>query len=73
MGTKFIHTYGDIDEVFYDSMEGTYEKALQLIFEHGLQAEFQDRCEYIVRVSQDTGYGFGDTIYELYRQYYFGE
>ena len=70
MGTKFIHSYGDIKEVFYDSMENTYEKTLELIFKHKMQDEFQDRCYKVVERSKGTGYGFYDTLSILYQQYY---
>ena len=69
-GTRFIKTYGDIDEVFYGSMEGTFAKALALIFKTGFDDEFYDRCYKIVQRSSSTGYGFHDTLNEYYLEFY---
>lgn len=69
-GTRFINTYGDINEVFYDSMEGTFAKALALIFHAGLHDEFEHRCYKIVQRSSSTGYGFHDTLSEYYAEFY---
>jgi hypothetical protein len=69
-GTLFIKTYGDIDEVFYGSMEGVFAKALTLIFRSDLENEFYDRCYRIVENSTSTGYGFHDTLSECYEEYY---
>jgi len=66
-GVKFTSAYGDIDEPFYSSMEGVYEKAIAAIVKHDLSHEFQERCAKIVRDTSGTGWGFHDTLSDIYR------
>jgi hypothetical protein len=70
MGVKFVYIYGDIKEIFYTSMESMYAKVLELLFKQGMQEQFQDRCEKLVRNAGGIGYGLHDTFVILYRQYY---
>ncbi|NOT60789.1 MAG: hypothetical protein HOP19_11270 [Acidobacteria bacterium] len=69
MGVKFINSYGDIKQPFYDSGETVYEDAVKLIIEHGLQEVFNDRSRGIVTRSSDSGYGFRDQLSNVYRTY----
>ncbi len=66
MGVQFTNEYGDIDEPFYNSMESMYHKAVQHMFKYELQAHFDDRCRKIVDRSAHTGWGFHDTLSEIY-------
>ena len=70
MGVRFTNEYGDIDEPFYNSMESMYHKAVQHIFKHDLQYHFEDRCRDIVDHSAHTGWGFHDTLSEIYYEFY---
>lgn len=65
-GVRFTDAYGDIDEPFYISMETMYEKAVQEIIKHGQKDAFQKRCYKIVLDTSDMGWGFYDTLSELY-------
>lgn len=65
-GVEFTLTYGDITEPFYDSMEGVYQKALKRITSARLDKTFQRRCWQIVLDTSNTGWGFGDTLAEMY-------
>ena len=65
-GVKFTKTYGDIDENFYMSMEGMYEKALESINEYGFKETFQKRCKKIVENTSGMGWGFHDTLCDIY-------
>ncbi|GBC60660.1 hypothetical protein DENIS_1617 [Desulfonema ishimotonii] len=67
-GVRFTDEYGDIDEPFYVSMEGMYEKALIHITRHKLTNEFQPRCRKIVDDATD-GWGFQDALEFLYEEY----
>jgi len=64
-GVRFTGEYGDIDEPFYNSMEGMYGDALQFIFKHGLTDSFRDRCEEIIEDATE-GWGFRDGLRSLY-------
>jgi hypothetical protein len=65
-GVKFTNAYGDIDEAFYISMEDMYEKAVKEIIKHRLKDTFQKRCHKIVLDTSDMGWGFHDTLSEIY-------
>jgi len=69
MGVKFTNAYGDIDEAFYCSMESMYEQAIRYIREQGLQKQFMERCTNIVENTFGIGWGFYDTLNELYNEY----
>ncbi|HUU41746.1 MAG TPA: DUF6155 family protein [Desulfatiglandales bacterium] len=72
MGAEFTTTYGDINEAFYCSMESMYEQAIRYICEQGLQEQFIDRCAKIVEDTSGVGWGFYDTLDELYNEYTLG-
>jgi hypothetical protein len=65
-GVKFTLAYGDIDEAFYLSMEGMYEKALSTIKKSGLENIFDNRSQKIVADTTEIGWGFHDTLCEIY-------
>jgi len=65
-GAKFIDEYGDIKESFYDSMESAYQEACQLVISTGGEEAWEDRFEEVVKRTNDTGYGFGDSIREMF-------
>lgn len=65
-GVKFTDAYGDINEAFYISMEDMYEKAVSSLLKNGLRDTFQKRCKKIVDDTSDMGWGFYDTLSEIY-------
>lgn len=65
-GIKFTTEYGDIDENFYISMESMYEKALESINKYGFRDTFQKRCQKIVKDTSGMGWGFHDTLCDIY-------
>ncbi len=65
-GVKFTDAYGDIDESFYFSMETMYEKAIREMIEHQEQDTFQKRCQKIVNDTSEMGWGFHDTLSDIY-------
>ena len=67
-GVKFTLTYGDIDEPFYLSMEGMYEKAVGMIMNSSLEAIFAERCRKIVKDTSGMGWGFHDTLSAIYEE-----
>ena len=67
-GVKFIKACGDIDENFYISMEGMYEKAVTFISNNGFKDIFQERCQKIVEETSDIGWGFHDALSEIYEE-----
>lgn len=71
-GVRFTNAYGDIDEPFYNSMEAMYASAVKLIGEHRLHADFESRCRRIVTDTGSIGWGFHDTLGEIYGEAFEG-
>ncbi|MGB7417002.1 MAG: DUF6155 family protein [Thermosynechococcaceae cyanobacterium] len=67
-GVQFTTAYGDIDEPFYNSMETMFEKATKTIAQHGLHGIAQRRCRKIVSDTSHMGWGFHDTLSEIYAE-----
>ena len=67
-GVKFTNAYGDIDEPFYLSMEGVYKQAVEIIIKSNLKDIFQQRCQKIRSDTSGTGWGFHDTLTEVYEE-----
>jgi hypothetical protein len=65
-GVQFTKTYGDIDEPFYNSMESVYSQALKFMAKHSLCSKFQNRCKKIVNDTYEMGWGFHDSLNEMY-------
>ncbi len=65
-GVKFTNAYGDIDEPFYNSMESMYETAVKWIVKYKIQDVFSLRCARIVEDTADIGWGFHDTLRDIY-------
>jgi hypothetical protein len=66
MGVRYTNAYGDINESFYSSMESMYERATKHIVEHNLRDQFQQRCQRIVSDTSGMGWGFHDTLCDIY-------
>jgi hypothetical protein len=67
-GVKFTNAYGDINESFYLSMEGMYEKSVNGIIKIGLEENFEERCRRIVEDTSDIGWGFHDTLSDIFEE-----
>ena len=69
-GVDFTNMYGDIDEQFYNNIEGMFEKTANYIIKNNLVEIFRDRCKTVYEDSQDIGWGFSDTMAEIYFEYF---
>lgn len=67
-GVKFTDAYGDIDEPFYNSMESMFASATKAIAKYGLHGVAEGRCRQIVQDTSQTGWGFHDTLLEIYQE-----
>lgn len=70
IGAAFTKDFGDIDEPFYLSIERSFERALALLRTMKLRKRFHKRCEKIVSVTDGMGWGFHDTLADLYYETY---
>ncbi|MEW6652557.1 MAG: DUF6155 family protein [Bacteroidota bacterium] len=69
-GVKFTNNFGDISESFYTSAENTFEKSLSYFAKEGVLDKYKERAEQILKNTADSGWGFGDTIEDIYYNYY---
>lgn len=65
-GVNFTNTYGDINERFYMSIEKLYDEATRYMVENNLAVEFVRRCDEIVTKASGIGWGFSDTMEDIY-------
>ena len=68
-GVNYTNEYGDIDDAFYSSMESMYESALKYINQSDLEEEFRGRCEDIISATSGIGWGFHDTLGDIFYHY----
>lgn len=71
-GVEFTNRYGDIGVTFYDNIEKTFDKALEMILVNNFQEYFYDRCKKIVNESDNIGWGFSCNMIDIF-DYYFQE
>jgi len=69
-GVKFTNDFGDIDEVFYSSMETTYVAALTLMRKENLLDKFADRAGKVVSDTSGIGWGFHDYLCDAHSNFY---
>jgi hypothetical protein len=69
-GVRFTLDYGDIDEVFYSSMETTYSAALTLMKKEKLLDKFADRAGKVVSDTRGMGWGFHDSLSDIHSDFY---
>lgn len=69
-GVQFTNTYGDINQAFYNSMVGMYERTAKLITGQKAQNMFQERCRKIVEDTHGIGWGFHDNLSDIYCKYF---
>jgi hypothetical protein len=67
-GNSLTVNYGDMDEPFYDALNGMYRRAIKkvLTLPEELRDEFRERFEAIMTSSSDIGWGYHDMLSEDY-------
>lgn len=69
MGVEFTDTYGDINEDFYCSIESMYASVVKALNKQDsplMYHELRGRLEAVMDNTQDTGWGFHETLIDLY-------
>jgi len=71
-GTTFSSMYGDMDEQYYASLESVFENALKIMKEFDAFEinDFIKRLKNILKMASGMGYGYYDTIAELFDDAY---
>ena len=70
VGVEFTREYGDIDEPFYNSMESMYEAAAGFVAEYKIADMYKARFEKMVKDTSDIGWGFHDTLSDMYEKHF---
>jgi len=65
-GVQFTKDYGDINESFYLSIERAFRDSLGLIDNNKLHNKFKDKAFKIYQNSENTGWGFNETLGDFY-------
>lgn len=71
MGVEFTNTYGDIDEDFYNSVEGMYEavvKAINKCKDSKIFRLYSNRLTSVVDNTRGIGWGFHDGLKVIYSE-----
>ena len=68
-GCEYTVTFGDMWEQYYTTLENNFEKAMKFIFMHGLLATYYGRIEKLLENANNCGWGFYDTLSDIYYQY----
>lgn len=69
-GNKFTLDYGDINEVFYDSLIVMYEKAVKAVLKlpKKKRESFRKRLEDIMNSANGIGWGYYDDLCHYYSE-----
>ena len=70
MMLDFTNAYGDINESFYNTLEGSFEQACKLIKKEKLEGYFKKYCEELVGKSKHLGWGVSDSMNYMYEEYF---
>ena len=68
-GCEYTVTFGDMWEQYYITLENNFDKAMKFIFMNGLLAQYYERIEKLLDNANNCGWGFYDTLSEIYHQY----
>ena len=71
-GTEFTNTYGDIDEVFYNSMESVLEELIKLLSSSQgkvLYPVFRERLRELAHEARDIGWGYSDEVATMVEEF----
>lgn len=65
----FTYDFGDMWEQYYTSVEKNFDKTLAFIADHDLIEAFLPRIEQCLVWAEDCGWGFSDTLDDLYSRH----
>lgn len=61
--------FGDYEAPFYTALENNFNKAVKFMAQNGLFPEFAPRMKKIIESVECCGYGFPDTLWDMYYEY----
>lgn len=68
-GCSLTAQFGDYDEPFYTALENNFNKAMKFMSQNGLVEEFSPRIQKMIKSVECCGYGFPDTLWDMYYEY----
>ena len=68
-GCSLTAQFGDYEEPFYTALENYFNKAVEFIAQNGLLTEFVPRMKKMIESVKWCGYGFPDTLWDMYYEY----
>ncbi|MEM1324297.1 MAG: DUF6155 family protein [Bacteroidota bacterium] len=70
MMLEFTRAYGDIDEPFYNSLEGSFYDACKLIQKEKLESYFKKECLHLIELAYPLGWGVQDTLQDYFDEFF---
>lgn len=67
--SQIADEWGDMWEQFYDAAENNFKAAMKFISQYHLQNQFQERIDIILKNCESSGWGFSDTMRDIYYDY----
>lgn len=67
---QFTYDYGDMWEQYYTSVENIFEKTMAFIAKNNLLEQFKLRLKKCVEWASPCGWGFADTIADIYFEHF---
>ena len=58
-----------VKKQFYEAAENNFKAAMKYISEHQLQSQFQKRIDIILHNCESSGWGFPDSMWDIYYDY----
>ncbi len=69
-GVEFTREFGDINEAYYSSIESVFADSMKLIDKNGLHELFKLRADDVLKKTENTGWGFHDSLSDSYYDTY---
>lgn len=67
---QFTYDYSDMWEQYYTSVENNFEKTMAFIAKNNLLEQFKSRLKKCVEWASPCGWGFTDTIADIYFEHF---
>ena len=67
---QFTYDYGDMWEQYYTSVENNFEKTMAFIAKNNMLEQFKTRLKQCVEWASPCGWGFADTIEDIYYEHF---
>ena len=67
---QFTYDYGDMWEQYYTSVENNFDKTMTFIAKNNMLEHFKPRLKQCVEWASPCGWGFADTIADLYYEHF---